>query len=244
MRKKRKLYVVIALLAVAGLVITSFSGALAGLFAGSNPLPGEEAGIEDYLDYFQGEVDGLLDDLEKDPLDLEKWETLADLYSEMGILYYYMGDSLNSMLKFAESHTAYETALELNPDSLDLAIKTAAAAQYAGNYQQAEDMYKELLAKDPGYPIAYVYYGILLYSMMDLEGAIQQFEAALALEEDFDPEEYPLVSPDIFATAAGFLEDARTLLAAGEHVHDENCDHEDDEECDLDHEHDEDCDHD
>lgn len=225
MRKKRKLYVVIALLAVAGLVITSFSGALAGLFAGSNPVPGEEAGIEDYLSYFQGEVDGLLDDLEKDPLDLEKWETLADLYSEMGILYYYMEDSLNSMLKFAESQTAYETALEINPDSLDLAIKTAAAAQYAGNYQQAEDMYRELLAKDPGYPISYVYYGILLYSMMDLEGAIQQFEAALDLEEDFDPEEYPLVSPDIFATAAGFLEDAQALLEDGEHVHDEDCDH-------------------
>lgn len=213
MRKKRKFYVVIALLAALGLVLTSLTGAFTGIF-GQQELghPEPEWGLEEYLRYFQQQADALLKDLEDDPEDPIKLEYLADIYFEKGFLYGYLGDFEKSAIKIAQSFEVYQDALELNPDDIDLGIKTAMAAQYAGEHTVAEQIFKETQGKDPGHPNTYYVYGAFLHDTEDLEGAIQQWEAMLALEDDFDREKYPNVDPQNFVKAAELLEHVREQL--------------------------------
>lgn len=230
-RKRRKMYVIIALAAVAGLLLSTLgAGFFSDLLAGGSPVPTDQWTLEDFVKSYESQAEALEKELEGNPGDPLKLEHLGDLYFELGHLYYFwMEDPLGGTLYFSLSFQNYQKARDIDDDSIDLAIKTAMSGQYVGEMAMAEEIYQDVIARDPENPVAYYYYGTLLMGTQDLEGAIETWEALLALEEGFDPEKYPHVELEVFLRGAENLARARASLEAREngddHEHDENCDH-------------------
>lgn len=214
MRKKRKLYVAIALLAVVGLILTSLTGLFSGLLAGSDPAPGDP--VEDSLRMYERVAASLEKELKGSPDDAEKMEQLADIYFEMGSLYDYLQDPASSLLYFTKSLASYQNALKTIEDDNDLILKMSISAYYSGDFAVAEAGYKDVIARDPEHPGPYFYYGFLLFRDGNLDGAAEKWETLLELEESFDPEKYPGFDASIFANAASFLEQVRPLEEAEE----------------------------
>jgi cytochrome c-type biogenesis protein CcmH/NrfG len=226
MRKKRKLYVVIALLAVAGLVLTSLTGLFTGLLAGN----GDDS-LQGYLRRYQQEVTSLEKELEKNPQDAQKMAELADLYSDMGELYFALEDSNKSILHFTKSLAAYQDAIELDKDNIDLKIKLANLSAFViGDTATAEEAYKDAMALDPEHPAGLLYYGLLLHRLGNVAGAVELWETLLVLEGSFDPEKYPGLETSIFATAASFLEQVQAHEEAEEEAEEDEDDAEDEGE--------------
>lgn len=218
MRKKRKLYVAIALLAVAGLIITSLTGLFTGLLAGNDP--GDS--LEDFLRTYERQVASLEKEVKNNPEDALKAEELADHYSDMGELYYGLEDPTKSILFFSKALATYQDALELDTDNNDLRIKMANLAAFIiGDLALAEETYKDAMAQDPEHPAGLLYYGLLLHRLGNVAGAVELWETLLELEENFDQEKYPALETSIFATAATFLEQVKANEEAGEETEDE-----------------------
>jgi tetratricopeptide (TPR) repeat protein len=226
MRKKRKLYVIIALLAVAGLVLTSLTGLFTGLLAGNN-----DDSLEGFLSRHQQEVASLEKELAKNPDDAKKMEKLADLYSDLGELYFALEDSGKSILHFTKSLATYQAAIEIDADNIDLKIKMANLSAFViGDFAAAEEAYKDAMALDPEHPAGILYYGLLLHRLGNVAGAVELWETLIELEKDFDPEKYPGLETSIFATAANFLEQVKANEEAKEEAEEDEDDAEDEEE--------------
>jgi tetratricopeptide (TPR) repeat protein/DNA-binding winged helix-turn-helix (wHTH) protein len=75
----------------------------------------------------------------------------------------------------------YQSALNINEDALD-AVRGLAKSKLAVNEdQEAEDIYRQLISKEPGYWRNYVDYGYYLFTVGKYQAASKQFEKAILL---------------------------------------------------------------
>lgn len=108
----------------------------------------------------------------------EKGIKMTSLYGVLG--YWYILDSrLDDALKINKEALEYNDSDQIIWDNL--------AQNYflLGDIEKSEEMYKELLEKNPKFIEPYYNYGIVLKSKGDLNGAKDYFEKALLQEEKF-----------------------------------------------------------
>jgi GT2 family glycosyltransferase/glycosyltransferase involved in cell wall biosynthesis/Flp pilus assembly protein TadD len=93
-------------------------------------------------------------ELEKHDEALEYWEKLVVLKNSFPNVYQGLGTSYFNLGRYKEALSAFEKVLELNPGSKEAAIMYALCELYSKNAQSAIDYLKELLKKEPNYPLA------------------------------------------------------------------------------------------
>ncbi len=79
---------------------------------------------------------------------------------------------------------AYEKALEINPDHLDVRTDLATAYLETNNPMRGVQLVKQVLAADPDHIQARFNYGIMLLRIQRLEEAIEQFEYVQNITEE------------------------------------------------------------
>ncbi len=217
-RKNRKLYVVISLLAIVGLILTSVAGIFAGvgdLLSNSAQTRQEEGSdLQELIEGAKGSAVQLAEVLDDDPNNIFLLTELGSIYFQIGQLYFMGQEDLDAGVKYFEQAVeVYKKILKLEPENVDIRIDMAVAAYYAGDNDLARETFKEAIAQDPGHPYAHFGYGFFLYhAMEDVTGAISSWEKVLELREGFDPEKYPTVDEGLFDSAANLLEQAIRLL--------------------------------
>lgn len=139
-----------------------------------------------------GEVDNLKnsiaqyqDILKTNPEDLNTLLYLANSQFELGGKYLESNAEAEGTKQFNEAVATYQQALELDPANIEILTALATAAFYGGQYDLAETYYQKALAADPQFLPARRNYGLFLYyARQDVDGAIAQWEAALATKPD------------------------------------------------------------
>lgn len=100
------------------------------------------------------------------------------LYGIMG--YWYILDE-----KYDEALKINEEAYEYNESDQIICDNLAQNYFLTGNKEKSEEMYKELLSKEPNFIEPYYNYGMILKSNGNFEGAKEYFKKALTMEEKF-----------------------------------------------------------
>ncbi len=213
MRKNKKIYVIIALVAVVGLLLSSMIGLFEGLLQGNDVA--EPNPYQEMLSSYVHAANELEQQIEENPEDMAIFEQLADVYFVLGELSYYMQNPVDGDMYFGKAAEKYQDVLNEDESNHDLRIRMATAAFYSGNLGTAEEEYMEVMSRDPHHPEPYFYYGIVQYEQEDYEAAIESWEALMDLEKDFDPAQYETVDEVIFRTAAAYLEQVRMQLEEG-----------------------------
>ncbi|MGH8726175.1 MAG: c-type cytochrome biogenesis protein CcmI, partial [Burkholderiales bacterium] len=137
-------------------------------------------------------VERLAARMKQTPDDVRGWAMLGRSYLALG--------------RYAESSQAYERALALNPEDLDLLMSLAAALRAADPGASAERVGKlaaKALAIDPDHPGALAFAGIAAYDRGGYRAAVGHWERLM-----------PLLPPDseLAATIRERLSDARSKL--------------------------------
>lgn len=217
-KKNRKLYVIISLVAIAGLVLTS----VAGIFAGAGDFsPAQEQTRQEEMPDLQEVIEGakgsaaqLAEALQEDPDNVFLLTELGSIYFQIGRLYFMEQEGLTAgVAYFEQAVEVYKKILKLEPENVDMRIDMAVAAYYAGDNDLTGETFRRAIAQDPFHPYAHFGYGFFLYhAMEDTAGAISSWEKVLELREGFDPEKYPAVDEGLFDSAANLLEQATLSL--------------------------------
>lgn len=212
MRKNRKLYVVISLVAIVGLVLTSVVGIFAGV-GDFSPAPeqtrsAEGPDLQETIAGIKVSAAQLAETLQDNPDDVFLLTELGNTYFHLGALYFAGQEDLPAGLAFFEQAIEmYKKILELEPSNVAIRIDMALAAYRAGDNDLAGETFRKAIAQDQSHPYAHYGYAFFLYyAMGDAVGAITSLEKVLELREGFDPEKYPVVSDALFDAAANFLE--------------------------------------
>lgn len=202
---------IIASLAVIGLIATSVVPALLGFF-GEGGDYAEQDPIKLAINNSKEIATQLENAIEEDSDNVKTITELGHVYFQMGRLYLFdLEDGVNGSKYFEKAMETYGDALDLDDDN-DIRVDMGTAAYFSNNYDISEDAFQTAIEKDPDHPIAHFQYGILLYfGKGDIDSAIEKWEALLELEDNYDKTKYPFVNEVIFTTAAGLVEDARAL---------------------------------
>lgn len=115
---------------------------------------------------------------------LKRRLALGDERAELWALY---GDALDAQKKTAEAIPAYEKAVALKPDSITLRYALGALLWKAIRYDEAEQVFLEILRRQPGEPRASFNLGDIYLTNGDAAKAIPFLEtAAKSFPDEFD----------------------------------------------------------
>ncbi|HHW06619.1 MAG TPA: hypothetical protein GXX34_03640 [Clostridia bacterium] len=139
------------------------------------------------------EVESLLDlqrhleqALKLEPGNVELHVSLGNTLYDIGVYYAGYGDAGKAGRYFKEATVPYEQALEMDPSLIGARVDLATAAYYAGLDELAEKHFQEAVRREPDFVNGRINYGVFLfYRKEDPEAALEQWNAALAL--DLDP---------------------------------------------------------
>ncbi len=212
MRKNRKLYVVISLVAIVGLVLSSVVGIFAGV-GDFSPIPEqtrqeESPDLQETITRVKVSAEQLAEALQNNPDNIFLLTELGNTYFHIGKLYFVgQEDLLAGVASFEKAVEVYEKILAIEPGNVAILIEKALAAYHAGDNDLAGETFRKAIDQDPSHPYAHYGYAFFLYyAMGDAVGAISSLEKVLELREGFDPEKYPVVSEALFDAAANFLQ--------------------------------------
>lgn len=90
-----------------------------------------------------------------------------------------MGDSYNSLKKYANAYSSYERYLKTNSNNSEIRRKCANLAYKTGQYQKCIENYNLILASTAGSKDDYFILGECYYKLNDFGGASQYFNQAL-----------------------------------------------------------------
>ncbi|MCX7831906.1 MAG: tetratricopeptide repeat protein [Actinobacteria bacterium] len=114
---------------------------------------------------------------EMNTTDTTAWVGLGNSYYDWGIyLIRTKKNSMEALKKFAEAEKAYEKALELNPDNVNVMVDLAAIYFYQAKLQEARSLLDKALEKDPNNPAALFNAGLVARDQGDTKAAIAYFE--------------------------------------------------------------------
>lgn len=109
--------------------------------------------------------------------DTTAWVGLGNSYYDWGIYLIRMkNDSKEALKKFVEAEKAYEKALELNPNNVNVMVDLAAIYFYQAKLQEARNLLDKALEKDPKNPAALFNAGLVARDQGDIQAAIAYFE--------------------------------------------------------------------
>ncbi|GAW93046.1 tetratricopeptide repeat protein [Calderihabitans maritimus] len=126
--------------------------------------------------------------LKANPDNLEVLVDLGNDHYDLGVIY---AGELNQPEKafehFAKATEAYQKAISIDPENINVRVDLATAAFYSNQYDLAEEHFKKAIEQDPNFINARRNYGVFLAQARgDYEGAIAQWEAVLALNPSPD----------------------------------------------------------
>ena len=92
------------------------------------------------------------------------------------------GDGFVKDDKLEKALTAYNKAVELNPNNLDAYTSRGAAHFFAGNFSLAQKDFQYVLTRNPYYADVYTALASALAAQGDFENALRMIEQAIALK--------------------------------------------------------------
>ena len=127
----------------------------------------------------QSEAAALAEQVKAKAEDPALQKALGDAYYDLASAQQRAG-SAEASASFRQAAAAYQAALKTKQD-INVMVDLATAYYYSGDNALAEKAYQDALASNPNFYNARYNYGIFLYqAKKDYEGAISQWQAALA----------------------------------------------------------------
>ncbi|ABZ83583.1 conserved hypothetical protein [Heliomicrobium modesticaldum Ice1] len=187
--KQRRVYAMVALLVIAGLMGSTIVYSLTALRDAPTPGPGQDisADRESLKQTWQADIKGLEEKTIADPKDASLWLELANTRYNLASLYRSTGDKEAAQNTFRRAYEDYQKTLALQPDDVNARVDAATSAFYGDLIDDAEKNFKVAIEKDPRHLNARYNYGIfLIQARKDPAAAKAQWQKAL---EDANPPE-------------------------------------------------------
>ncbi|MBM7867820.1 hypothetical protein GTO89_14340 [Heliobacterium gestii] len=165
-KKQRRIYAIVALLVIAGLMGSTIIYSLTTLRGAPTPSPApaqnDNAYRENLIQTWQADIKTLEEKATADPKNAAAWLELANSRYNLGSLYRTSGDKEASRDTFRQAYESYQKSLALKPDDVNARVDGATAAFYADLLDDAEKNFKLAIEKDPRHLNALYNYGIFL----------------------------------------------------------------------------------
>ncbi|MZP29592.1 hypothetical protein GTO91_07720 [Heliobacterium undosum] len=178
--KQRRVYAIVALLVIAGLMGSTIVYSLTSLRNAPAPAKDDSAYTESLKETWQADIKGLEEKSTADPKDAAVWLELANTRYNLASLYRTTGDKEASQNTFRRAYEDYQKTLALKPDDINARVDAATAAFYGDLIDDAEKNFKVAIEKDPRHLNARYNYGIfLIQARKDPAAAKAQWQKAL-----------------------------------------------------------------
>jgi tetratricopeptide (TPR) repeat protein/Tol biopolymer transport system component len=114
-----------------------------------------------------------------------QWASLIDNFTQAGNYYLRIGEDKFFMSDYEGAITAYDTALEQNPNDPDILIKRGEAKAQLKNYQGALEDIGKALNINSRQPVAYKKRGDVKFDMGNLKDALADYDEAIRLKPQY-----------------------------------------------------------
>ena len=114
-----------------------------------------------------------------------QWASLVDDFTQAGNYYLRIGEDKFFMQDYEGAITAYNTALEQNPNDPDILIKRGEAKSQLKNYQGALEDIGKALKINSRQPVAYKKRGDVKFDMGNLKDALVDYDEAISLNPQY-----------------------------------------------------------
>lgn len=174
--RRKQMFYTIAILAVAGLILSPLLGYILGRSSLAQPGSGND------ISYFEGVVSRLEEALKEDPDNVNNLVELGNAYYQLALAYSAVPNEQKTVESFARAVEPYGKALELDPENVNVRVDRAVAAFYSNNPVLAEQEFETAIQQDPTHAKAYFNYGVfLLYGVNRPADAISRWETVIEL---------------------------------------------------------------
>lgn len=104
------------------------------------------------------------------------------LKAKLANTYMQLGDTYYELKEYTKAKEEYQRAIDVSPGFLDIKLKLAKTCNQLGEYELAERLLQEVLAKNQKYLEARVLLGLVYYHQHKYDGARHEWEAVIEID--------------------------------------------------------------